>query len=521
MGSVISCNFKARLGVSDTPWRGDAPPPPSCMGTIPPAGGPSRGPSAAQGCPRSLLPPSPLPAPAPPAPTAPRPHVTAGGSHHATVPVPLQAHGRVLLSHGVLRHEGAGGAGGARGCTSSHPPGGGGRGARAAGPPCQDPSAPRSPSLTALGRLGRAPGQEMPHVPATCTERGEGHISYTERGERRTTRSSAGSPLLTAPRRCPRSRPRRAAGSPRGGRPGRGELSTTAPDSKGAGPPGAAASPSPPQQGQPGGTMPALPRHRARVSPGCGGSPASQGAPQPSCLLRAAQPGTGGTPDCGGTRGWGPAVSPPRAPRSVGLPAQAARGCGCVALGGPQRLLPCCPRPPLPRVPRSRRGRAGGRAPPHPQPRFGGGGAVLALRARRDPRDDENRESFPRGEGVPAPAARPGAWQAPGSCGLPRAGLGQPGSRGCGRGPGSSGAPAPGDAPPQGPAAGGAPPRPPRSQPRSGRALRARERGHGGRVIERLPRGARQLLGLLAAPAAWAPQGHGDGDGPGGSEPRS
>lgn len=173
------------------------------------------------------------------------------------------------------------------------------------------------------------------------------------------------------------------------------------------------------------------------------------GTPQPSRLLRAP-----GTPQSDVGPGAGVRLCPPPcAPRSVWVPA--ARGC---VLGDP-----AAPRPPPPpsRVPEPQHGRAGGRAPPHPQPRFGGGGAVLALRARRDPRDDENQESFPQGEGVPSPAARPGAWQAPGSCGLPRAGLGRPGSRGCGRGPGSSGAPAPGDALPQGPGAGGAPPRRP------------------------------------------------------------
>lgn len=62
------------------------------------------------------------------------------------------------------------------------------------------------------------------------------------------------------------------------------------------------------------------------------------------------------------------------------------------------------------------------RGSPRSTPTLSGVSAVAAAPSHpctlcRDPRDDENQESFPQGKGVPAPAARPGAWQAPGAAG--------------------------------------------------------------------------------------------------------
>lgn len=132
MGSVISCNFKARLGVSDAPRRGDAPPPPSSWAPFPPWVVPAGAPALLRVAPGAPSPTQPGPCPQAPAPKPPaRPSTP--GPHSPTAPC----------------HWGRVGA-----APAATPLGGGGRGARAAASPRQDPSAPCSPSLTALGRLG-------------------------------------------------------------------------------------------------------------------------------------------------------------------------------------------------------------------------------------------------------------------------------------------------------------------------------------------------------------------------------
>lgn len=118
MGSVISCNFKARLGVSDAPRRGDAPPPPSSWAPFPPWVVPAGAPALLQVAPGAPSPTQPVPCP-----QAPRP------PQHPRSPQPQ---GPVSL-------------GASGGCTSGHPPGGGGRGPRAAAPPARTHLLPAPP----------------------------------------------------------------------------------------------------------------------------------------------------------------------------------------------------------------------------------------------------------------------------------------------------------------------------------------------------------------------------------------
>lgn len=139
-------------------------------------GGPSRGPSAAPGGPRSPQPHAARPLPPSPCPQAPRP------PQHPRSPQP---HGPVSL-------------GASGGCTSGHPPGGRWERSQSSRPPCQDPSAPCSPSLTALGRLGRAPG-EMCRIPATQNVgKGAIHARGVGKGTFNTRAVGTGSP--SAPR---------------------------------------------------------------------------------------------------------------------------------------------------------------------------------------------------------------------------------------------------------------------------------------------------------------------------------